>query len=198
MVRLMTERLIVRDPKPEDFNEWHELMSDSRTMYYLDDIMTHSVAESRRNLDAAIEEAGNPHRTKYFFAVELIETGAFIGSIGYTVEEITPVGKIAHAGYFFLPEYQGKGYTTETFREVIRFAFEDDNVFRLKTGCFSDNKASWRVMQKCGLIKEGEYKACAWHDGKIKDRVSFRLLRAEWLNQPENNEGFWTAIKPYI
>ena len=197
MIKLKTNRLIIRDAKPEDFNGWHRLMSEPKNMYYLDDIMTHSPEESKQNLDAAIEEAMNPNRTKYFFAVELMETGAFIGSIGYTVEEVTPVGKIAGAGYFFLPEFQGKGYTTEAFKEVIRFAFEENDVFRLKTGCFSDNKASERVMQKSGLVKEAEYKSCAWHDGNMKDRVSYRLLRGEWL-AGNNSDSFWTALDTLV
>ncbi|MDR3594477.1 MAG: GNAT family protein [Clostridium sp.] len=36
---------------------------------------------------------------------------------------------------------------------------------------------SERVMQKCGMIKEGEYKMKEWHDGKMKDRVSYRIIR---------------------
>jgi ribosomal-protein-alanine N-acetyltransferase len=73
----------------------------------------------------------------------------------------------------------GNGYATEALNEIIRFAFEKDGVFRIETGCYSENKASERVMQKCGLIKEAEYKQCVWHDGKMKDRVSYRLLKTE-------------------
>jgi len=59
-------------------------------MYYLPDIMTRSLNESRRNLDVALDEARNTNRTKYFFAIENGETGAFIGTVGYTVEKTTP------------------------------------------------------------------------------------------------------------
>jgi ribosomal-protein-alanine N-acetyltransferase len=69
---------------------------------------------------------------------------------------------------------------TEAFREVIRFAFEDDGVYRISTGCLSENRASERVMQKCGLIKEADYKSFVWHDGRMKDRVEYRMLRDEW------------------
>jgi RimJ/RimL family protein N-acetyltransferase len=30
------------------------------------------------------------------------------------------------------------------------------------------------------FIKEAERKAYVWHDGRLKDRVEYRLLRAEW------------------
>ena len=182
MIRLKTKRLIVRDPLQTDIDEWHRLLSDSKTMYYLPDIMTRSLDESRRNLDVALDEARNPNRSKYFFAIENSETSAFIGTVGYTVTKTTPLGKFAGAGYFILPEYHGQGYMTEALNEVIRFAFEDDGVYIISTGCITENRASERVMQKCGLIKEAEYKSYTWHDGRIKDRAEYRLLKDEWMN----------------
>ena len=181
MIQLQTKRLIIRDPLPKDINDWHRLLSDSKTMYYLPDIMTRSIDESRQNLNVAIDEAQNPNRTKYFFAIENGETGAFIGTVGYTVTKTTPLGKFAGAGYFILPEYHDQGYMTEALLEVIRFAFEKDGVYRINTGCLAENRASERVMQKCGLIKEAEYKSYTWHDERMKDRVEYRLLKDEWM-----------------
>jgi len=175
MIRLVTERLIVRDPLPTDIEDWHRLLSDSETMYYLQDIMTRSLGESRENLNAAVLEAQNPDRAKYFFAVEEKDTGAFIGTVGYTVTQNTPVGKLADAGYFLLPEYHGHGYATEAFREVIRYAFQDGGVYRISAGCIKENQRSERVMQKCGLVKEAERKAYVWHDGRRKDRAEYQL-----------------------
>ena len=67
------------------------------------------------------------------------------------------------------------------FEEIIRFAFEDNYVFRISTGCIKDNLGSKKVMQKCGLIKEAELKMNEWHDGRMKDRVLYRLLKNEWV-----------------
>ena len=183
MIRLKTKRLIIRDPLSNDIDDWHRLLSDSKTMYYLPEIITCSLDESRRNLDVALEEAQHPNRIKYFFAIEHNETGAFIGTVGYTVTATTPFGKFAGVGYFILPEYHGQGYMTEALKEVIRFAFEDDNVYRINTGCLTENQASERIMQKCGLVKEAEFKSYIWHDGRMKDRVEYRLLKTEYNKQ---------------
>lgn len=180
MIQLITQRLVIRDPIESDFADWHRLLSDPKTMYYLPDILTRSERQSRENLRAAIEQAGCPDRTEYFFAIEQRATGAFIGSIGYTVADANPIGKRVGAGYFILPEHHGKGYTTEALRALIRFAFEADGVYRIETGCLAENRASERVMQKCGLIREGCLKDHTWHDGRLKDRVLYRLLRPEW------------------
>jgi len=180
IIKLATKRLIVRDPQPTDIDAWHSLLSDPLTMYYLQDISTRTIEESKQNLEIAISEAQCQNRTKYFFAIEEKETGAFVGTVGYTVIETTPVGKIVGLGYFILPEYHGKGYMTEALTEVIRFAFEENDVFKINTGCLSENRASERVMQKCNMVKEAEFKSHIWHVGRMKDRVEYRLLRDEW------------------
>ena len=146
MIRLQTRRLIVRDPLYADIDGWHRLLSCPKTMYYLPDIMTYSLEDSYANLKTAIDESKNPNRTKYFFAIECNNTCAFMGIVGYTVTESTPLGKLVGAGYFILPEYHGQGYMTEALSEVIRFAFEDDNVYRISTGCLTENQASCAVL----------------------------------------------------
>jgi ribosomal-protein-alanine N-acetyltransferase len=181
MIQLTTERLLIRDPLPSDIDGWHRLLSDHITMYYLPDIMTRTLDESRQNLEAAVAGVNNPDRTKYFLAIEDRETGSFIGSTGYTVTQSCPAGKTAHVGYFILPEYHGRGIMTEAVREVIRFAFEEGGIYRIETGCLRENLASERVMQKCGFIKEADRKDYVWHDGKLKDRVEYRLLKEEVL-----------------
>jgi len=181
MIHLSTDRLIIRDPLSTDLDDWHRILSDSDTMYYLQDIMTNTLEESKQNLDDAIAESQSHNREKYFFTIVAKESNAYVGSVGYTVTEATPVGKLVHVGYFMFPEFRGKGYMTEALREVIRFAFEDNDVFRISTGCLSENNASERVMQKCGFIMEAEFKSHTWHDGAMKDRVEYRMLRDEQL-----------------
>ena len=180
MIHLTTARLVIRDPLTTDIDDWHRLLSDPKTMYYLEDIMTSSLDESRENLDVAISESKKARRKKYFFAIEHRKTGDFIGTVCYTVTQETPHGKLAELGYFILPEYHGQGYITEAVKEVIRFAFVEDGVYRISVGCLTENCASERVMKKCGFIKEAEFKSFVWHDDCLKDRVEYRLLKDEW------------------
>jgi ribosomal-protein-alanine N-acetyltransferase len=199
MICLTTERLVIRDPLPTDINDWHRLLSDPKTMYYLPEIMTRSLDESRQNLETAIADVQNPNRTKFFFAIEDKASGVFIGTVGYTVTQNTPVGRLVGMGYFILPEYHGQGYMTEAVRELLRFAFEDNGVYRVSTGCMTENRASERVMQKCGMIREAERKDFIWHDGRMKNRVEYRLLKNEWLSMREMTSGnFWFALDKLV
>lgn len=189
-IRLETERLILRDHRPEDFPGHHAIMSSSEVMYYLADIMTSTEEQSRENLQESMSGIGDPMRTMYFLRIELKETGEHVGEIGYTVTEFTLVGKLVHLGYFTHRKFWGNGYVTEALRRVLRFAFEENDVFRLTTGCLKENTASERVMRKCGLIKEADMRLKEWLDGAMHDRVEYRLLRDEYAllqgRQPED------------
>lgn len=179
-ILLRTDRLIIRDHRKEDLITHHELFSDIHNMYYMHDIMTHSMKESKENLDFTISEIHNPKRRMYFLRIENKETKEHIGEIGYTVLDFTPVGKIVHLGYFTYQKHWNKGYVTEAVNEILRFAFEENEVIRVQTGCVKENIGSERVMQKCGMIKEAEHKCSEWHDGKLKDRLEYRMIKSEW------------------
>jgi ribosomal-protein-alanine N-acetyltransferase len=178
-ILIETKRLIIRNPKAEDLPDWHRLMSDAQNMRYLQDIMTRSEQETREVLESAIYDIANLDRRKYFLTVEERD-GGYVGQIGYTVTEATPVGLHVHLGYFILPEHHGRGYTTEACRALLEFAFEQGNVYRIETGALVENAASIAVMKKCGLVCEGVLKDYAWHDGEHKDRAIYRMLRSEW------------------
>ena len=190
MIYLETERLILRDYREDDFNEYYRLKADSKTMYYLQDIQLSTKEEAYDDFHKVLDDMSKVDRKFYFMHIELKDSHEQVGSIGYTVMNDTPVGKIVHAGYFTYPEFWGKGYATEAFRRVLEFAFSENNVYRMSTGCLAENIGSERVMQKCGLIKEAEHIDYEWHDGKMKTRLEYRLLKREWRqkNDPRGNE----------
>ncbi|HEX3078458.1 MAG TPA: GNAT family protein [Lachnospiraceae bacterium] len=185
MIRLETERLILRDYESGDLEEYHRLQSDDETMYYLRDIKTHSMEESKEHFSRILEDIQSTNRTMYFFHMEDRLTHEQIGSIGYTVTDRTPVGKLVHLGYFTYPKYWKRGYTSEALNEVLKFAFLIDDVYRITTGCLADNIGSEMVMLKCGMVKEAVHKNYEWHDGKMRTRLEYRLLREEWIGRGE-------------
>lgn len=180
MIELTTPRLRLRDYVPADEEAYYQLKSCPKTMYYLQDIMFHSREEAREDFAQVLADAKRPDRTFYFLRAELRENGRQAGSVGYTVQDRTPVGKLVHAGYFYLPEFWGQGLGTEALAELLRFAFREDGVYRFSTGCLAENVGSRRVMEKCGLIREAEKPGWQWHDGQMKTRLEYRLLRREY------------------
>lgn len=180
MIYIETKRLILRDYNETDFEQYFHLKSDPKTMYYLQDIQLHTQEEASEDFCKVLEDSKRPDRKFYFLHMELKDSHEQVGSVGYTVISKTPVGKLVGAGYFTYPRFWGHGYTTEAMRRVLEFAFSEDNVYRVSTGCLAENAGSERVMQKCGMIREAEHIDYEWHDGKMKTRLEYRLLKAEW------------------
>lgn len=65
-------------------------------------------------------------------------------------------------------------------KRILKFAFLENGVYRVTTGCLTENVGSERVMQKCGLVKEAEHVDWEWHDGQMKTRMEYRMLRGEY------------------
>ena len=180
MLEIQTKRLIIRDHIEQDLDTMHTLLSNPVAMYYLEDIKTNTVEETKQNLQTAIDEIGMEDRTKYFFRIE-DKNNRYIGEIGFTVRLDTPAGRVVELGYFILPEFWGQGYTTEAAKAVIRYAFQEAKVIKLEVGCIKDNIGSERVMQKLDMIKEADYTMRVWHNNSFKDRVEYRFTREEWM-----------------
>lgn len=180
MIKLETDRLILRDYEKSDFDAYFRLKTDDETMYYMQDIRLNSIDDARAEFADVLADMEKADRQFYFLHMELKGTHEQVGSIGYTVIDDTPVGKIVHLGYFTYPKFWGNGYVSEALRKVLEYAFTQNNVYRVTTGCLAENIGSERVMQKNGLIKEAEHIDYEWHDGKMKTRLEYRLLREEW------------------
>ena len=180
MINLETDRLVLRDYTEHDFEGYCKLKMDAKTMYYLQDIQLHSLEEARSDFYHVLNDIKSPERKFYFLHMELKDTHEQVGSIGYTVVSNTPLGKLVHLGYFTYPKFWGNGYTSEALKKVLEYAFTENDVYRITTGCLAENKGSERVMQKNGLIKEAEHIDYEWHDGRMKTRLEYRLLKTEW------------------
>ena len=81
--------------------------------------------------------------------------GTYIGDLGFkgTAHEYA-----VEIGYGVLSEYEGKGYTTEAVQAMTQWAFGNSGVIFVEAETEPDNKASQRVLEKCGFIPDGEGK----------------------------------------
>lgn len=177
MIRLQSERLIIRDHIKSDLDAMHQWMSDDATMTFLD-WKTNFVAQTSEKLLEAIEEAKSANRTKFFFAVVLRDTAKIIGEVGFTVLAKNKYGGVAESGYFFIPQFWDQGYASEALSTIHNFAFDELKLHKVVAGCDSENKASERVMVKCGMIKEAEFRKHHFHRGKWCDRLKYGLIKS--------------------
>ena len=62
-------------------------------------------------------------------------------------------GKQVEMGYAYLPAFYNRGYATEAFQGAITHLF-DHGFETVVAGAFSENAASLRVMEKCGMVRQ--------------------------------------------
>jgi ribosomal-protein-alanine N-acetyltransferase len=177
MKMMKTQRLIIRDytNTEADLNDFHGLFSNKENMRFLDDIMTETLEESKKLLAYSATNTDG-----HYFCLRDKYTDDYIGSVGYTIKQTTPLGKIVHMGYMILPEFQRKGYVVEAIRPILHFAFNEDNCIRVTTGCLKEHEASQKVMERAGFRKEGERLKAQYFDGQMKDRVEYAINKDEF------------------
>lgn len=173
MIRLETDRLVIRDHIESDLDNHHSLISDIEVMTYLQDIKTNSLEQSKENLTFSINESQSSERKCYFFLVELKGTFEFVGSIGFTITAQNELGGTAEMGYFILKKHWGNGYVTEAAKVVLDFAFKELSLHKIYSGCNAGNIASENIMKKLGMEKEGHLKSHVLHNGIWNDRVLY-------------------------
>jgi len=73
-----------------------------------------------------------------------------VGGAGARVQ-----GHTVEIGYVFARFAWGKGYASEAARAMVDHALASPEVWRVQAHCSVGNAASARVMEKCGMKKEG-------------------------------------------
>ncbi|MFA5308135.1 MAG: GNAT family N-acetyltransferase [Dehalococcoidales bacterium] len=143
---LTTERLIIRPFKNSDFQDLYEYLSLKESYRF------------ERGAPVTLKEAKKICRERVkddvFWAVTLKDTGKLIGQVSLNRERPDNF-RTWNIGYMFNPAFQNKGYATEAARAVIRYAFAELNAHRVVGHCSPDNTASWKVLENCGMKKEG-------------------------------------------
>lgn len=90
----------------------------------------------------------------------------------------------AGIGYAIDPAYAGRGHATEIASALLSLAFDELGLHRVTAGCFADNVASWRVLEKTGMRREQHGVRDSWHaeHGWI-DGLTYAMLAEEWREQ---------------
>lgn len=144
-----TERLVIREFRVADAKDLHEYLSDETTYRF----------EPGEPIDQeeALALADERSRGRDFFAVELKADGRMIGHLYWAREE--PADFLAwEIGYIFNRKYHGKGYCTEAVKAFIEASSSQPGIHRINAYCNPENIASWRVLEKVGMKREGYFR----------------------------------------
>ncbi|WP_323174793.1 GNAT family protein, partial [Natrialba sp. PRR66] len=86
----------------------------------------------------------------------------------------------AEIAYWLSPDVHGDGIMTEAARLLVRYAFEELRLHRVRGRALATNPASQRVLEKTGMQREGVMREAENVNGEYVDMVYFGVLREEW------------------
>jgi RimJ/RimL family protein N-acetyltransferase len=112
------------------------------------------------------------------FLIFLKESGELVG--GIALEKISLKYKNAELGYWCAVDHWGKGIVTEASMRVLEYGFNELDLNRIYAICFTENLASARIMEKCGMKYEGTARQEYFKDDKPVDMHHYAILKSEW------------------
>lgn len=78
-------------------------------------------------------------------------------SVGDLCFKGPPENGAVEIGYGILPEHMGNGYATEAVGAAVKWALRQTGVLCVEAETGPDNRASQRVLEKCGFVSNGAY-----------------------------------------
>jgi RimJ/RimL family protein N-acetyltransferase len=148
---LESERLRLRGPRPEDYDDSFAMWSDPEVVRFIG-----GNPLSREEVWARLlRYIGHWAWMGYgLWVVEEKATGQYVGEVGYSNHKRAiepPLTDMPELGWVLTPRFHGKGLASEAVRTVI--AWGDSNFHGLRTACIihPEHVRSLRVAEKCGF-----------------------------------------------
>jgi RimJ/RimL family protein N-acetyltransferase len=175
-----TERLEIRRARPTD-------VEATWVFRQLPDVGAW-ITRAPTTYDSYREQFLDEHRLACTLVYSLAD-GRMVGDLMLRVEDAwaqaevadRAAGTVAELGWAQDPAYAGSGLATEAVAALLRVCFTDLGLRRVTAQCFADNEASWRLMERLGMRREGHFvseslhRSLGWLDG-----YAYAVLADEW------------------
>lgn len=173
---LKTERLVLRPFEEADAEGLHAYLGDEEVVRY--------EPYGAMTMEECRLEAARRASDEAFWAVCLAD-GTLIGNLYLSGADEFGTREI---GYVFARACWHKGYATEAARRLMAYAFERLATRRIIALCYTRNAASFALMERLGMRREGEFKKNVGfktdaHGNTIwTDSYQYAILKEEFEN----------------
>lgn len=169
MAVLRTARLSLREFSESDVDPLYEIQGDRHHMRFT------FWAASRAACEAWLRRYESARAVNGFAPWTVVHRAEnrVIGWGGLNIDPSDP-GWGTEVSYFIHPAYAGRGFATEVVRMSLEHGFEDLGLPAIGAFARPDNRASTRVLEKCGF-KQLRYEPSL-------QRNHYEVRREEWAN----------------
>ena len=178
MFSIVTERLLLRDFQPGDFEAFYATANDPDYRQYYSERET-TRAFQRELFDRILAESEASPRTKYQLAI-CLKTGELIGTCGVRLE--VPEHQQASFGCAIARGYWGRGYAFEAARHLLDFGFSSLSIHRIYAETIGENARARALAEHLGMKLEGELRQHKYFRGRWWNTVIYAVLKSEWIS----------------
>jgi [ribosomal protein S5]-alanine N-acetyltransferase len=177
MFTLRTDRLLLRDFTPEDFEPFYATTTDAEyRAFYPEHEMTRE--HWQEIFKRILPPTGTTLRTGYQLAVCLGD-GALIGTCGVRIEDLTH--QQASFGCAIAKDYWGGGYAYEASKHLFDFGFASLPIHRIYAETNCENPRSRALAERLGMRLEGELRQTRYFNNRWWDTAIYAVLKDEWV-----------------
>jgi ribosomal-protein-alanine N-acetyltransferase len=173
---LTSSRLRFRRLDDTDANEIYALRSNPETMKYIPRPLVKNHEDALAHIKLINEKIDE--NIDINWAVTEKDNDKCIGIMGFYRTQ--PENYRTELGYMILPEYQNKGYVSEAVATLLNYAFNTLNFHSIEAVIDPNNRASERVLQKNGFVKEAHLIENQFYNGKFIDTIIYSLLKSNY------------------
>ncbi|HEY7810150.1 MAG TPA: GNAT family N-acetyltransferase [Allosphingosinicella sp.] len=173
-----TERLTLRNWRPEDVVAFDTYTNTENVMRWLGGVRT------REALEAVVQDRFIRWQERLghtFWVVERKSDGAFLGFCGLKIADDggSPVDGNVEVGWRFREDVWGQGYAKEAAAASLDFAFDIMGVRQVIALTVEGNAPSWGLMERLGMTRRPDldYVGPEWAEGIV---IVYVIRREEW------------------
>ena len=123
-----------------------------------------------------LERAMHSHTNERHFAIERKDDRAHIGNA--SIHDIDWVSRTAAFGLFVgEPSAWNRGFGSDAIRTLVRFAFEEMNLHKLRINVFEYNDRAKHVLETHGFVQEGRLRREFYREGSYHDLLILSIFR---------------------
>ncbi|MEV0416197.1 GNAT family N-acetyltransferase [Streptomyces sp. NPDC050448] len=173
MLELRTDRLLLRRWRESDLEPWAAMNADPEVREYLGDLLTPKQSDA----SVALMQAEFDERGYGWWAVETLESGAFIGRVGLDeVDGSLPFTGV-DVGWRLARSAWGHGYATEAAQAGLAFGFEALGLPEIVASTTVTNIRSQAVMRRLGMTRDpsDDFDDPSVPEGPLRRCVLYRI-----------------------
>lgn len=173
---LTSQRLKLRQVRPEDVNEVFFLRSDKKVMEFLDRPPAKSTDEAKQFIEKLKDLEDKQEAVTW--AITLKEDVKLIGTIGFW--RMMREHDRAEIGYVLHPHFQGKGIMQEALSIVLEYGFKTMNIHSVEANVNPGNNSSINLLERNNFKREGYYKENYYFNSQFLDTAIYSLLVSDF------------------